>query len=438
MDGYMDFFNECIMGNAQMLVGLYFFAGFLQKKVKLYFYLLAVLLWTIFMKVISVGRITDFLMYFVLLTVCGIFVCHADWKSAVLYSALTIEIMQLSYGIFDSLLCILYPCLSPFDRSVIGPAFMLLGNTALLLAALCYRMAYRCFSCCETVEKQYIFMILTPVWMLFWMGEYFNSVIYGDFYAMDCRNAAYADPCPMFVIQLLGMASLFCVLFAYKKLSQDFCLSRELSLLEQEKHFLNKYVEEAKARYEKTKSFRHDIKNHITVVKELLQSGRSEQALDYIRDMGDITEGLSFPCSTNHPMADILVGNKLGIAKNMGIDVSCSLRLPCPCFVRDTDLCVILSNALDNAICACKNINDETEKYIWVSGCMQGDFIFIEIENSCRGKRQFRKGTGLSNVEAIAEKYHGAINIKTGNTSFALSVLLILPHQSESISRQIG
>lgn len=40
----------------------------------------------------------------------------------------------------------------------------------------------------------------------------------------------------------------------YKKAeNQNFCLSTELSLLEQEEHSLNQYVEVAKARYDKTK-----------------------------------------------------------------------------------------------------------------------------------------------------------------------------------------
>ena len=58
-------------------------------------------------------------------------------------------------------------------------------------------------------------------------------------------------------------------MFAYKKLVDSFKLSRELSLLELEKHSLNQYVEEAKVRYEKTKAFRHDVKNHISIVKRI-------------------------------------------------------------------------------------------------------------------------------------------------------------------------
>ena len=200
----------------------------------------------------------------------------------------------------------------------------------------------------------------------------------------------------MLVIQLLGLASLFCLMYAYRTLLENFHLLTQLSLLEQEKHTLARYVEEAKSRYEKTKAFRHDNKNHITVVKGLLQNGKARQALNYIGDMEEMIEELSFPYSTSHPVADILIGTKLGHARNMGIDVHCSLHLPSPCPVRDIDFCIILSNALDNAVRAC------------------------------------------SSMDAGAEKYHGAMNIKAGDGAFILSVLLIIPQHSQSIPQQIG
>ena len=212
-----------------------------------------------------------------------------------------------------------------------------------------------------------------------------------------------------------------------KKLLQNFHLSTELSLLEQEEHSLNRYVEEARARYEKTKSFRHDIKNHITVVKELLQNGKQEEALTYIGDLADMTEALSFPCSTGNPIADILLGNKLGIAASMGMETDCSLLLPYPCTVRDIDFCIILSNALDNAIHACVKMEAGEEKYIHVKGRIQGDFILLEIENSYQGSELPVRGTGLANIKAVTEKYHGAVHVTAGDRKFLLSVLLIIP-----------
>ena len=215
--------------------------------------------------------------------------------------------------------------------------------------------------------------------MFFLVGEYFNSIFYSNI-RNDGGMIVYSANYWMLVIQTLGIASLFCIMFAYKKLLQNFQLSTELSLLEQEEHSLNQYVEEARDHYEKTKSFRHDIKNHIKVVKGLLQNGKLEQALDYIGDMEDMTGELFAPCSTNNPVVDILMGNKMGIAKSMQIDVCCFLNLPYPCFVRDIDFGIILSNAMDNAIHACKNMDSDVQKYIRVTGHKQGDFILLEIE----------------------------------------------------------
>jgi len=427
MADYIEFFNKYVLGSAHMLTGFCFFARFLNKKVKLIYYLLVGVFGISIIRFVQGGSIAEFLAYFLLLAVCGIFVCHAGKGPAILYAALTVGIMQLSYGILHSLLNILYPfSLSPKIADIV---FMILGNMSLLVAVFGYYLVYRYFSDCEAIKKQYVFMILTPILLIFFMDNYISYVVYGT--VTDSGEIAiYVNHYQMLVIQLLGMASLFCIMFAYKKLLENFRLSIDLSMLEQEEHFLNQYVEEAKARYEKTKSFRHDVKNHISVVKKLLQNGKPEQALGYIGDMEGMAEELSFPCSTNNPVVDILVGNKLGIAKSTGINVSCFLRLPYPCFVRDIDFCIILSNALDNAIHACKNMDSGEEKYIRVSGHVQGDFILLEIENSFQENHLAKWGTGLFNVKAVTENYQGAVDIKVQDSAFILSVLLIMPQHS--------
>ena len=437
MDDLIDFFSKYIMGSVQMLFGFYFFARLLHKKIRFYCYILFAVCVITMTHFISSGTIAEFGAYVLALTASGVFIWRSDWKSAVLYAALVVEIMQLCYGIVKSLSSVFYPLMSVFDQIMVGIVFMISGElVSLLLTGLCCYMVYRYFSDDEAIEKQYMFLIFIPILMIFIMDEYINSVIYGMVVTDGSGITVYTNHYQMLAMQLLGMASLFCILFAYKKLLQNFRLSTKLSLLEQEEHSLCQYVEEAKTHYEKTKSFRHDIKNHIGVIKNLLQSGKLEQALNYIGDMEDTAEELSFPCSTNNPVVDILAGNKLGIAKSMGIEASCSLILPYPCGLRDIDVCIILSNALDNAIHACKNMDDNADKYIRVTGRIHGDFLFMEIENSFHGKGLPKKGTGLSNVKAVTEKYHGAMSIKTQGSVFILNVLLIIPQHPESILQQ--
>lgn len=440
MIDYQDFIYTYSTVSVQMLIVFYFFTKFLKKKIGTLYYLLFTLFGTMIIMGIQAGNIVCFLVCVLLLIIGGVFVCKVDGISAVLYAIITVEIMQFCYGIFDSVFCILYPFLFSFYQKI-GILWMSLRGMALLVVIFCYMIIYQYFLYYKIEKKQYILILLAPTVMIVFMGEYIRTVFLGNTIITDKNgtilNLVNKNYYLIFAIQFIGLISLFCMMFAYKKLVENFCLSTEVSLLEQAEHSLNQYIEEAKTRYEKTRSFRHDIKNHITVIKELLQNENAEQAFHYIKDMEGMAEELSFPCNTNHPVVDILIGNKLGIARSMGIDTSCSFVLPYPCLIRDIDFCIILSNALDNAIHACQDMGYKTKRYIDITGHIQGDFILLNIENSVQGKQFFQEGTGLSNIRAVAEKYCGTICIKTQDTRFILSVLLIIPQHTESISQQI-
>ncbi len=77
------------------------------------------------------------------------------------------------------------------------------------------------------------------------------------------------------------------------------------------------------------------------------------------------------------------------------------------------------------------------EKYIHVSGRIQGDFLMMEIENSFHGQGALKKGTGLLNVKKAAEKYGGAMSIETQENKFVLHVLLIISQHPGGIPQQM-
>ena len=404
MAEYLDFFNIYIIGLIEGVFQFYFLAKILKKKLWPPAYFLFAICTVIVARFLSVGTLIGFMVFVFLLTICGIFVCHADFKSSLLYAALTVEIMLLCYGIVKSLIGLLCSWMPDLFNTA-GIAVMLTSEAAsLLLIGFCYYMVYRYFSDYTAAEMQQMFLVFIPILMIFIMSEYINTISFDYQYVIleDGFFEYLFSYWQLLAMYLLGLLSLFCILFSYKKLQQNFRLSTELSLLEQEEHSLNRYVEEAKTRYDRTKSFRHDIRNHIAVVKRLLQSEKLEEAITYMEDLDDMAEKMSFPCS-----------------------------------LRDIDICIVLSNALDNAIQAVKRLDTGMEKYIHVSGRIQGDFLMMEIKNSFHGKGTFKKGTGLSNVKKVAEKYGGAISIETQENKFVLHVLLIISQHPEGISKQM-
>ena len=231
-------------------------------------------------------------------------------------------------------------------------------------------------------------------------------------------------------MQILGLVALLCTLYAYKQICRGFHAQAALQSLEQATQAQKNYIAEAQMRYEQTKAFRHDIANHFSVLNGLLNNGELDKSKAYLNKLKTVSTPLSFPYQTGNPVVDILLSEKLGLAKEITTEIS--LFLPRPCGIEDFDLCVIFANALDNAINACRLI--EGVKSIRISGERQGDFYMLAFENTCLDEPLPPSGIGLSNIKSVAEKYYGAILTEKVGQRFFLNVLLNISLHPESIS----
>ena len=95
----------------------------------------------------------------------------------------------------------------------------------------------------------------------------------------------------LLVLQMLGLAALVCTLCAYKRVCDGFRLRSSLASLEQETNAQRTYVEQARMRYGQTRAFRHDIKNHLSVLDGLLRSGQAERARELPAEAGGSVHG---------------------------------------------------------------------------------------------------------------------------------------------------
>ena len=66
-------------------------------------------------------------------------------------------------------------------------------------------------------QMQYMYLVFIPILMIFVMSEYINALEF-DIIMMEGAPSEYLfSHGQLLVIHLLGLASLFCILFAYKK-----------------------------------------------------------------------------------------------------------------------------------------------------------------------------------------------------------------------------
>lgn len=365
----------------------------------------------------------------------GCVLLKASLPNAVFASIVSECVAQLAFGIINTIVAVFSPMLVSAYRDF--GIYIATGSVivSLLLTYIGFYIVIKRFHLSSLAMKQYFSIFLLPVLCVLLACGYISNTVYGNVIVMEATGVIQpgVNHWTMLVIQCVVGSLLFSTLYGCQKLSEGFTAQTRLALLEQEVLTQQDYLHEAHARYEQTQAFRHDIKAHLSALWGLLEHDETQNAKSYLEKLDNISEKLSFPCKTGNTVVDTLLSGKLSVARQNGIEIECTVKIPSPCAVDDLDLCVLFSNAVDNAIRACGQQESET-KYIHISGKQKGDFFMIEIENSCSHAKGYKKGIGLSNIEAVAEKYHGAVTSEKQGKYFRLSVLLIISRSLGDIS----
>jgi len=330
-----------------------------------------------------------------------------------------VYISQLSFGVINSAEAMLFPHI--VGTALLYPLLLLTTLAAFAICACCCAAARKVLSLTEKDQLSYAGLLLLPGLFFFAAERY---ILYTSYRVVPSLLSVreVGKHSALLLLQVLGLGALLCTLYAYQHVCQSLQAQAALRSLTQAAQAQKAYIAEAQTRYEQTKSFRHDLKNHLSVLNGLLNGGKLEESKAYLQKMETASATLSFPCQTGNPVVDILLGEKLGRARAAKISVEISLRLPRPCGMDDFDLCVIFANALDNAISACQEI--EGAKSICIRGEQQGDFYRLAFDNTCSDKPLPPMGTGLANIKSVTEKYHGAMLTEKTGPHFSLNILL--------------
>ncbi len=340
-------------------------------------------------------------------------------------AVLWVCISELSFGVVNTVETLVCPYI--IGKSLLYILVAVAAVTVPLLSAVCCMAIIKWF----TADDNYVCVLLPPC-VFFGVVEKYLLVKFYGVHVTPPETGVPKTQFALLMLQLLGFAALACTLYACNRACEGLRTQNELALLRCETHMQLSYVEEAQRRYERTRAFRHDVRNHLTVLDGLLKAGETERASDYLKNLETVSEGLSFPVSTNNPVIDILLGEKLGSIRAGGTETDISVTLPYPCGIEDMELCVIFANALDNALHALDSVRDKKALCIYTK--CQGDFLLLEFENTCAAGAYAGMGTGLSNIKSVAEKHGGAVSVAEENGHFRLSVLLDVSLPSSGIS----
>ena len=100
--------------------------------------------------------------------------------------------------------------------------------------------------------------------------------------------------------------------------------------------------------------YRHDMRHHLQVLEGLFGQAKSQEGLEYISALnGQLSELSPEVCCANVTV-NALLRSCLGKARAVGCRIEVEADIPPCCPVDEIDLCVVLANAIENAVHACQ------------------------------------------------------------------------------------
>ncbi len=247
-------------------------------------------------------------------------------------------------------------------------------------------------------------------------GGLWNSII-GAF-----RNTAllgYFEP-----LQLFNEFLLLLLFFAafYDFVMQTVRRNAELQALTLKSIYATEHAAQLRRSLDETHELRHEMKHHIDSLKALCEDGDINRVTKYVNSLSG--EFCSEPSRfSDHALINALVSSCSKRAKALGADFEASVQVPEAINIEDTDLAVVLSNIIDNAIEALSLVPEEKDRRLSIKVAIFEDTgLFISCINTFHGERKQDErgafistkseeghGIGLKAMHRVAEKYNSII-----------------------------
>ncbi len=164
-------------------------------------------------------------------------------------------------------------------------------------------------------------------------------------------------------------------------------------------------------------AYRHDMRHHLALLQGLASKGLTNEIKEYLQTAKSDMDSITPIRYCENETVNLIISSFASKAKQSKIILTVDVKLPDLLPFSDTELCSLLSNALENAIHACKNIEYKNKRYIKLRMYSKNNKLCIDIRNSYQTQPIFHQGLpvskeqghgyGTKSMAHIVEKHGG-------------------------------
>lgn len=239
-------------------------------------------------------------------------------------------------------------------------------------------------------------------------------------------------------------------LIGNENVRKRYMLQNEIDAMHHQEELAVGLLHQQEEYLKKMRAQSHDFKNHLLCLQALVRDkapGQSSTS-QYIDELLSAVDGLEQYTEVQNESLRAIIINTAVACKEADIEFRIRMEYSDFAFMTFSDISVLFSNALDNAMEASVKCIGESNRFIDLKILRKGEMIFIQVVNSkCNEvkinndkmistKQDFyNHGIGFKNIERVIKKYEG--NITMDYDEFEFRLYINLPASDDILEEQI-
>ena len=193
------------------------------------------------------------------------------------------------------------------------------------------------------------------------------------------------------------------------------------------------YYQGVRQQETQVRRLRHDLRNHLTVIRSFLDTGDNRGAIGYLDQIADSPALRGGRRLCENEAANAVLTAKAEAMEREGVKTDFAAALPRELTVADIDLCALLGNALDNAL---EGTRGAAQRQVAVRCKADKGLLMLRVTNTLGGPvrpdlsttkaDKASHGLGIPGMREIAERYGGTLEAGVREEGFELLVCLPL------------
>ena len=218
------------------------------------------------------------------------------------------------------------------------------------------------------------------------------------------------------------------------EMDKSFELETNRTILQMKMESISNQIDDYKKTQNQTIVYRHDLRHHLRYLSGCISENHLEQALNYIRKLNKDIEATEVKQYCENIDVNLILSAYVNMAQKNDVHIEFDGAVPIDIHIHPTDISVILANCIENAIKACKELEDSNKRKIKVSCKFKNGKLLIEICNGFKNKIYFEgdipisteknHGLGIKSTIAVVKKYNGIYSFTQEAGIFSSRIIL--------------